>query len=527
MIEDLSSCQLPKEFATDVCVIGAGAAGISLSLTLARKGIDVLLLESGGEEPDTESDELNKGEIVGLPHVGMHEGRFRALGGTTTRWGGQMLPLQEIDFEERSWIAYSGWPIEHSSLSHYYESALSFSGLGKSIRDDTEVWKRIALDVPYLGQGIETYVTRWCPEPNFARLYAEELKRQPSLKCILHATVTGFDSNGGRVTTLIAKNLHRQTLIVSANRFVLCLGGIETARCLLQPLNNGTLPPWTSDLVGRFFQDHPGIQCADVLPKDRHTLHKFFDNIFLNGHKYQPRFRLSASAQRHLRLPNIAGIILFQSKRSEALSETRQFFRAMLQRPTVNRAVIQSTFNAIATGSLSLLARQAWRALVQHRAFNLDDLGFRLGAQLEQVPNPNSRICLSDQCDSLGIRRAQLDWRLGNAELESIAKFAKVVKECFRRQGIGEVIIDTDVEISSPQVLSRVRDQNHHMGTARMAYTQKYGVVDPNLRLFGTENTYVCSSAVFPTSGNSNPTHTIIALALRLADHLYLGVKSA
>jgi len=517
-IEDLSRGSLPETINADVCIVGSGAAGLPLAITLANQGANVVLLESGGARPDTPEQDFNHGEIVGLPHIGIHEGRNRALGGTTTMWGGQILPLEPIDFESRPWVPESGWPISYAELSPFYRDAIHFSGLSRSLQTDTEVWRALGLTVPNLGDGIESYVSRFCPEPNFARSHGREVGRLPLLRCILHATVVGFEAQGDQITCAVARASGGQSVHVRSRHFVLCVGGIETARLLLHPLIDGRPAPWaTSDLIGRFFQDHPGISSADIVPWDRGAVHQLFDNIYYKGFKYGPRFRLSAVQQRKSQLPGVGGSILFQSDRTALLYRAR-FAGKSLLKGDINREVVAAAIGAAKSGPL--LARQSWRTLVQYRAYNLDDRGFRLGIQLEQVPLRDSSVSLSDQTDALGLRRPRLDWRMSEIDIESIARFTEITKEGFEQAGVARVHIDPDVADRSSAILARTQDQYHHMGTARMAATPERGVVDQNLRLFGTDNAYVCGSAVFPTSGYSNPTHTIIALALRLSDHV-------
>jgi choline dehydrogenase-like flavoprotein len=515
MLTDLHRDTLPARLEADVCIIGAGAAGMALAIALARKGAQVVLLESGGHPSDTRIQEFNQGEVVGLPHEGTYGGRARAFGGTTTIWSGQILPLLPVDFEERSWMPWSGWPIAYPDLIPYYRSAIDFVGLGRSILSDADVWRSIGLGVPTLGPDIEPYISRWCPEPNFGRLHGQEVRRLQSLTCVLHATYVGFDARGDRLTAAWARGLGGQSVAVQSRAYVLCVGGIETARLLLHPLINRRPAPWSdSELIGCCFQDHPGIPVADVVPRDKRVVHHLFDNIYRYGFKYQPRFRLTAAAQERSRLPGIGGALLFESAKTPALCRAR-FAGKALVRGRVNTQVLTAT--AIGT---PLLAQQAWQTLVRRRGFNPDDLGVRLGVQLEQAPRPDSQVSLSDQIDALGLRRARVDWRMGEFEVKSIARFAEITKAAFEQIGLADVRIDTDVETRSPSILARMHDQAHHMGTARMASTPDRGVVTSDLRLFGTDNAYVCSSAVFPTSGYSNPTHTIIALALRLADHM-------
>jgi choline dehydrogenase-like flavoprotein len=518
MLYDLELDVLPAVVEADVCIIGAGAAGLTLAVYLAESGVDVLLLESGGRGQDPGLQDFNKVEIVGHPHPGAFGGRYRALGGTTTLWGGQMVPLQAIDFEQRAWIPWSGWPIRYSDMIPYYESALQSVGLGNVMRTDSEVWAHLGLESPQFGDRIEPYFSRWCPVPDFARHYRSKVITLQALRCILHATVVGFDAHAAATTNAVARSVAGKTIRVRSQYFVLCVGAIETARVLLQPLCDGRPAPWGAlDLIGKFFQDHPATTSADIFPRDHRFIHTLFDNAYHQGLRYQPRFKLTEAQQRRERIPGVGGVMIFRSNRIEALKRTRDAGKSLLS-GHISRDVAAATFAS--ARNAPLLARLAWRTLVQHRSYNPDDLGIRLGVQLEQVPCPDSRVSLGNRVDALGLRRARLDWRMGEREIESIARFSEIVKAAFEETGLADVHIDPDVAARSSGVLARTGDQLHHMGTARMAATSAQGVVDPDLRVFGQRNLYVCSSAAFPTSGYANPTHTIIALALRLGNHL-------
>ncbi len=520
MISDLASDALPEALNTDVCIIGAGPAGITLALTLARHNVDVVLLESGGETVEPEIQELYHSEVVGRPHIGIHEGRTRAFGGTSTRWGGQILPLFPIDFEDRPWIKLSGWPIGLEELQPYLVRALPFEGLERCLTDDAAVWRTIGLRMPKFGNDLESFLTRWCPEPDFGRLHGAEIKLLPNLMCVMHATVVTLETQEGRISSVLAKTLSGKMLEVRARRVVFCVGAIETPRLLLQQLKDGRAPPWahSGHNVGNYFQDHPAVTCADILPHKRGTIPQLFDQIYHRRMKYQPRIMLSAARQRSLRSLNAGGTVLAQTEYTDTMNQTKVAGRALLRGGPSRTAIANAASSAIK--GAPFLARWFWRSFVKRRAFNPHDLGFRLGVQVEQPPRAESRVSLSSEVDALGMPRARLDWRLGKEEVDAIADFAETVKSAFEKEGIAQVRIDADVASRRTDMLARVVDQDHHMGTARMARSVDTGVVDANLKMFQTENGYVCSSAVFPTSSFSNPTHTLIALAIRLGDHL-------
>jgi len=519
MIEDLDDNRLPHSLETDVCVIGAGAAGIIVALLLARRNIDVVLLESGGERHETAIHDLNRCSFAARPFQGAIDGRFRALGGSTTRWGGQILPMQPIDFEARSWVNASGWPIAFDELVPAYKTALGLVGLGRCIESDADVWQSVGRRTPQFGGGeLVPYFSRFCPEPDLSHIHGTEIRRRPNLRCVLHATVTALKAKGGRIVRAIARNLAGRNVNVHARRFVLCVGGIETPRLLLHPLDDGNHPLWTAwDLIGRFLQDHPCMTCADIVPARRRDLHRLFDNVVHGRTRYRPQLRLTDEAQRRRRLLQTSCSIIFQSSRGDTVLHVRSAAKELLSGRASRRALQE----LISFGPLA--GRMAWRAYIRHRAFNLDDLGFRLGIGCEQEPDPESRVTLSNEVDSMGLRRAQIDWRISTTEIETVAVVAELFKRELETSGIAKVSLDADVAARSADVAARMIDQNHHNGTARMGATPNEGVVDRDLRVFGTSNLYVCSSAVFPTGSFSNPTHTIIALAIRLAERLCSG----
>lgn len=519
MIADLRDDALPECIEAEVCVVGGGPVGIVLALALARAGIDVVLLESGGQAVAAETEALNESHVVGRWHAGIHAGRHRAIGGTSVRWGGQILPFEDIDFEHRPWIAGSGWPISFEELQPFYERALQYEGLGTGNLADREVWAALDLPTPSLGNEIRVHFSRWCPEPDFARLYRSEIEHSRNLRCILHATVTSVSVTDDTLNSALASSLNQRTVKVNARRFVFCGGAIETARLLLHPTAEGNVPPWCGEdsMLGRCFQDHPAFACADVVPRNRAALHRLTDMVYLRGRKYQPRFRLDAALQRALEVPSVGGHLVFRTRNPEALATLRTAFRELLRQPSPGRFLRAAK---LGLENATFLSRQAWRYAVKRRALNPDDMGISLVAYVEQPPRESSRIELADDVDALGMRRVRLNWVLGEPELSAAAEFTAAMGRAMAAQGLADVTVDPALQRMDPAFLDTGWDNYHHMGTARAGKSVEEGFVDSKLRIFGAANGFVCGCSVFPTSGFSNPTHTALALAVRLADHL-------
>ena len=519
MINDLEQGARPDLPQPDVCIIGAGAAGIALAVELSRGGQHVALLESGGRREERETQDLYRSEIGGLPHEGIHLGRHRIYGGSTTKWSGQILELSDDDFQPRSWIKGSGWPVSKEALKPYYARALALEGLGEATTSDRDVWRQVRLDPPQVSASLPSFLSRWCREPDFTRLFSSVLSSDEKIQVHLHANACEIllAEDGQSIRGIRARTLSGKETIFTAARFVLCLGGIETCRFLLQPHAGGAAPWHQNPLLGRHYQDHLDVYCADLEALHPRLFHSYFDAISTRGFRYEPRFRLASEQQRQGGLLNVAGMVFFESPPDDPLHRNWQTLK-QLARGRIHE-VSRADLVALASRFPTVL-RQMYRYQVEGRGYNPPESRVRLRVFCEQEPEGESRITLSDQKDALGLFRARLDWRISELELSTIRQFVDEVKLAFADRSLARVNPDPDLTENPARFTSKIMDSYHHMGGARMGATASQGVVDLNLKLHGIRNGYVCSSAVFPTSGFSNPTHTLLALAVRLADHL-------
>lgn len=501
-----------------VCVVGAGPIGISVAVSLARAGVATVLLESGGDNPDLADSTRFGVEFAGRHHNGCQFGRFQAFGGTSTKWGGQLLPLGVEDFARRPWVAQSGWPINAEELAHFEPIAAAMEGIGTGIASDAVVWQRLGMTQPDYGTGLLPQLARWCPEPDFGRIYRKEISRSSSLACIRDCTVVCFDCDGDKIRSAICRSHRGSPLRVVAKEFVLCAGAIETARVLMQAQEDGQPAPWskTTMAIGRYFMDHPTFQCADVTPVNPQVLHKISDMIYLGGQRYLPRFRLSPEIQAQDGVLNAGGTLVYRSDLDESvISQVRAAARQLVRQPLSMRAWWTAT--VIGGRNLPFVSQAAWRYVVHRRAHNPDGK-VRLLAFIEQAPDPKNRFTLTSEKDSLGMHKLRLDWKIGDLEAHTVRRFASQVKVALESKGLAKVELDSFLQGSTKEVTDRCWDNYHHIGTARMASSPEDGVVDKDLKVFGSRNCHVCSCAVFPTSGFANPTHTALVLAMRWVD---------
>ena len=517
MIQSFDEIQTPDTLSTDLCIIGSGAAGITIANEFLKSGIDVIVLAGGNRRLKDADQDLYRSTIVGLPHEGTHSGRVRMFGGTTTVWGGQALPLNDIDFERRSWVAHSGWPIERTELAPYYlraKQALQLSQLDF----DAPVWEMFGIEPPAFDPSCLVPVfSQWCPRPNFAVVHQKALRESESVRVLLdaHAVELRSNSAASSVERVIIKSLSGKAGSIQAKHHVICSGGIDTARLLLasrsvEPRGLGN----KNDLVGRFFQDHVAVTFAQVQPRRRSHLQELYDQFYWNRSKLQPKIALSAPRQREAQVLNAVSQVTFATPPASAIVAAKELLLAIKTKRSVKTGVLWNILKGADD-----VTRLAYRYWFQNRAFSPKDGPIHLEAHCEQEPDPNSRVSLGSAGDALGMPRAQIDWRVTDLSKKTVAVLHEMIRSEFRRLDVGNVIA-LDVLSDDAAWCRKMSDVNHHIGTTRMADDCRHGVVNRHCQVHGVDNLHVGSSAVFPTGGYANPTLTTIALCLRLCDRL-------
>jgi choline dehydrogenase-like flavoprotein len=523
MLTDFRQVQPPANLTADVLIAGAGAVGLSLAVDLVRRGAKVIVLEAGPSAVEKKSQEFfESAKWHGYPLEGLHVGRFRALGGTTNAWPGQLVPFDPIVFEPRPWVSDDCWPITRSTLDPYYEKAFDLLGLRRR-QSDEEVWRLLKTQSPELGEDLDVFLTRWTPQPNFAVLFNKEITHHPNLHVIVNAPVTGVSfAKDTRTVSQVAIRRGDGTLYnLTAAHVVLANGTIEIARLLSLPLSNGCPAPWSGNpWLGQGFTDHVDAYAGSVVPIDRTRFHALFDSIMLKGLKYTPKIKLSQLAQRRDQLLGIAAMFLFNSRYKEDLDRLKVLVKALLHgKIDRSQLAIPGRLLPVSRIAVPLIARY----LLHRRTYNVADRGIQLRLTSEQIPLKTSRLRLRPDRDSLGMPLVEVDWRIEGAELETMAEFCERISAVLLRENLARVELDPLLKARDRGFLSKIDDGNHQMGMARMSSKPANGVVDTDLRVHGSNNLYVAGAAVFPTTGFANPTLTAIALGQRLSDCLLTG----
>jgi len=527
---DARSLEPGFEFESDVCVVGAGAAGITLAVALAERGRDVCLLEAGGERPEESVQSLNDLDNVGYPVRENFMSRARYFGGSCNLWAGRSMKLAPFDLTRRAWVARSGWPMEYSELARYYPEAASVLRLPEASGFDDDSYSGLMSVTErriFSGGSVVPTVSLWAKKPlRFGRAHRARLAHSACARTILNANVTtlNLSGDGARVRSVSFATLTGTTGTVRARVFVLACGGIENARLLLSSTEQHPAGVGNAhDLVGRYFMDHPRAVHGKVRLRPGCDLSLLGGRPLADG-KVQIGLGISQSVQREEGL-----LHHYATLEQEASGYTQAGYQSLVRtgkvllrrgyagsRLRVGRAGLEHI-----PGLIYLLTP---KELLPHWAFRMSFALRPLMARrrlagdrvvvyfCEQPPDPESRVTLSRERDALGVPKAVLHWKLDDQVERTVLRLQQLLKGELDRAGIGTLEIP-DEEI-------RYTDASHHMGTTRMGATPRDGVVDTDCRVHGVNNLYVAGSSVFPSAGHANPTLTIVALALRMADRL-------
>lgn len=483
----------------DVCIIGAGAAGIAYALEFIGTSTKVALLEAGGLSYDKKAQSLYDGDNIGLPSFGLSVNRLRYFGGTTGHWAGHCRPLDAIDFEKRNWLPHSGWPFTRTELDPYYIRSQPLVGLKPYEYENLDFWQK-EINLPDLDlddERLKTAVYNQSPPTRFGTEYRQELKDASNISVYLNANVLEINTNdnASQVTSLKVACIEGPEFRVSARIYILATGGMENARLLL--LSDSVASSGLGNdngLVGRYFMDHillrPGADISYSDPRLNlqlyHALHKVDDATM---------FAVLASSDKLLRREKINNF------RIHLVKTAPQNWK------TVGR--IFSNIDGVAG------AEKNWLDNLPIRKKRKDSIALHL--VLEPVPNPDSRITLSRKTDLFGQRKLNVNWQTVDKDVSNAYRSLELAALEFGRLGVGRAY--GEIFKDSSQWPDNLEAGRHHCGTTRMTDNPQTGVVDKDCKLNSVSNLFITGSSLFPTIGYANPTLTIIALALRLADH--------
>jgi choline dehydrogenase-like flavoprotein len=519
-----------QQIEADICIVGSGPAGLTVAAALVRAGYSVCVIESGYAAPHQDTQELSALESVGHPVREPFVHRLRMLGGNANLWAGRCMPLEQIDFETRDWVPASGWPVSFAEYLGFLRQAARLMRLPEPFVEHVAAKAgEPAPDVPFAHFARADFSPKlalWAKRPpDFWNLFGNTLKTCPACRIIIGLTVTGLRLNesGTRVTALRAvQSTGGPAHALRARRFILAMGGIENTRLLLLGLLDNPQACYPREPLGRYFMDHPRALYGQIRLSAGVDLTGYL-GCPVSGGMMQPGLGLAFDKQRALRCMN--GYLHFEVARPPVVEQgydtTLQVMKCLLRRGYAGRRLAPSLRPRIHDLIYHLTPRELlpyalYRFYFRARALvGVQRRNLVVYNHCEQVPDPDSRITLGTGKDRFGNPLARLNWRLHPPEIETLVRLQETLRTVLETRGLGRLLSDpNDLE---PALFA---DASHHLGGTRMSARPATGVVDADLKVHGVVNLFICGGSVFPTSGSGNPTWSIVAFALRLAEHL-------
>ncbi|MEJ6396203.1 GMC family oxidoreductase [Gymnodinialimonas sp. 2305UL16-5] len=521
MIIDGRSAEASAPQDYDILIVGAGPVGITLALELSGQGLRIGLLESGDTDFDPDTQMLNDGIVTGHDAVDLAAIRLRFLGGATNHWGGRCVPMDRIDFERAPLGGLTGWPISYDEMWPYYERAHPYFQIGRPEYDPLEIGdvSRDDLMLPD-AEILRTVVIRQS-DMQFGPTYEQALADAEDIDLWLWTNVTGLDIDGdGQIRGVTTRTLSGVAREFRARFVVLACGAVENARQLLAyNARAATQLGNEGDLLGRGYMDHPAAG-AGFLWLDDPLPPQIYWSLPPDTDGTTIRFLWSLSEDVLARegLNNIQFYLIpFDETRDPRIREANQGWSAlrgiakwMLGDPGRNFQFSEAYCNAITNADV--LAADALGMIDREGATTR----LLLKYEVEQRPDRDNRVTLSDERDALGQFLANLHWSPSDADRDSIIRTTTLIGQAVGAAGLGRVELEDHFD--EPYWASNT--SWHQMGTTRMSAAPEDGVVDVDGRLWGSENLYLAGGSVMPTGGRANPTMTMVALSIRLADHL-------
>lgn len=574
-LENLEQYEAGALLETDLVIVGSGPAGFAIAREFAGTPTRVLVLESGERDEQARFEKLNRTEKANEPasaaqiawrsdyHGRLAENwsndgqpfgvRNRVFGGSSHSWAGKSAAFASADYKSRLWIANSGWPFGADVLAPFVDRAASLLNLGPNCYDE-KLWDVIgpppqpafddAVLKPFFWQfsrsRLESMdITRIAPE--FLRLSAS------NIQVLVNATVTHVDTddNDSVFTGLEISTIEGKRAYVRAKAAVLAAGGIENPRLLLA--SNRRHPDGVGnkeDTVGRYLMDHPTARIGQFDRKSGEILANRFGFYGVKGdtnwHMYMHGVTLSETFLQKERLHNCALYLMENRAPDDPWGAAKRLLRRRSSRPFADLWAILSSPLLLAKGAAMIafsssavpeklrkgivnlmtahfpnfVVREYQRRGVPHK---LD--GLFVEAVTEQQPDPDSRITLAQEKDRLGVPLARIDWRIADREKRTVMRLARAFADELERVGMPTPTLENWITENRPDDGVFI-DLGHPIGATRMSTEPKTGVVDENCRVHGVSGLYIAGSSVFPTGSHVNPTLMLVALSIRLADHL-------
>lgn len=520
VLDPRSLSDLQTERACDVCIVGAGAAGIYLGVRLVRRGVDVTVLEAGGQVCGDGDSVGFEAELKGMHYHSADEGRAFGLGGTTSRWGGVLVPHTEHDYRLQRNGEFDPWRHIVRVVSEHSDTVLDTLDLRPSLDAGVLARRHIGKEAEAVANsGLDLQIAQYLPfrRKNLATLLDDVPDGDGNLTVLLNAVATDWQlsttPDGTSRVSRVEASCGNQRVAVSAQSFVVAAGALESARILLEMERQAEAPPFPEEAaIGQYLGDHLSCPIARVPSEERSRAASLFQPRFAEGRMYYFRVLEDPAPDD---APRSFAHFIFENESPgfELAKEVLQGLQARTLPDVSPTEVLRGLKGILALG---------WNRWVHSRLHIPEDTPVRLQLDVEQRPSAENRIRLGDRRDEYGRPVPVIEWEIKGDDYDAIRQTARRFLERWPgpEDGLPELRpASEDIAERKPY------DAYHPVGVCHLGKSEE-AVVDPELQAYGTENLHVLSTAVFPTAGTANPTFSMLCFAEMLAGQLQKTVDA-
>ncbi len=512
---DLAHAPQDLQLQADVCLVGAGAAGLYLACRLAQAGLSVVVLEAG---PERAQDAGAGGFTLAEgsdPYAGATAGRFFGLGGSTSRWGGALVPHGRHDL--RPGDEAGPWPTVVQAVERHGAQVLAQMGYdrdpGFEQRGPQWLGPAVTSALASAGLHLQSGVVLPFGRKNFAGLLVQAQSLAQPPRVLLNAVACEWQlasaHDGADVQALVARSTTGRQARVQAGRFVIAAGAIESARLLLELQDQAPVLP-AGAIPGRGLGDHLSMPVARVPTEGMAQVVRLFAPRFEG--RWMRSLRMLGSAPQE---PRAFAHFVFDTQ-GTGLAAVRELLSAAQARRRPALGVAQLVRGAADVAGL------AWHRVASARMHVPARAGVLLQLDMEQSLEAINSITLSGERDTFGRRKALVRWRVGEADLQAMARIAG---RLLRHWPAAQAGLPPLQPLATTADGARPYDAYHPVGTCRMGVDAD-AVVDMGLRVRGMGNLWVASTGVLPSAGTANPTFTLLCLAEGLAQRIVGQMQS-